>query len=520
MKNFLISLILISFSSKAQSLEGQLDSTFGTNGATFSNFIGGSIGLSFKFDSNKNIIACGKYFGPTNYDFAAIKFNSDGVIDTTFANNGQFIFDFGFDDYANSVLIQNDDKIIIGGLSSTWDGVNTNSIFNQFSILRLNNNGTIDSSFGINGIFALDFDPIDCGAVTMALQSDGKIIAVGRYNNGSSLQFIAIRITTNGLLDINFGNNGITTLQLDNYLKDDEATCCLIQPDDKIVIGGVTIDQPLDGKVFGMVRLSSDGLLDPNFGINGIVKTDIPNQGNDLASAITLQSDGKIILAGTCKNSKIMAICRYNPDGTLDNEFGNQGIDTLNISLGKDIIRDVLILEDEKIIIVGETSSNACILRLKKDGQIDSTFNFTGINYFGNSTGESFNNLLLKSPNKIIATGYAKDSSQLFQFSAVTFNSLLFSGINQIVSPLNPLSIYPNPIKSDLNIIVDISINQNIIVELFDIRGSSIGKYNKGLLSIGQHCLFIDVSSLTQGIYLLKIYTPDKLIGNTKFIKH
>jgi len=509
MKNFLISLILISFSSRAQSLDGQLDSTFGTNGAAFSNFTGVSIGLSFKFDSNKNIIACGQYMGSVNYDFAAIKFDSLGVIDTTFASNGKFIYSFGLDDYANSLLIQNDDKIILGGVSSTWDGFNVNSIFNQFSLLRIYNNGTIDSTFGIDGKFELDFDPIDCGAVTLALQSDGKIIAVGRYNNGSSLQFIAIRITTDGILDTNFGNAGIAIIQLDNYAKDDEATCCVIQPDDKIVIGGVTIDQPLGGKVFGMVRLTPDGLLDTNFGTNGIVKTDIPNQGNDLASAITIQSNGKIILAGTCKNSKIMAICRYNPDGTLDNEFGNQGIDTLNISLGKDIIRDVLVLDDEKIILVGETSSNACILRLKKDGKIDSTFNFTGINYFGNSTGESFNNILLMSPNKIIAAGYAKDSAQIFQFSAVTYNSFLFSGINNTESIITELEIYPNPANETINLQ---NIQPNTLITITNITGQII--LQTSLNQSNQ----INISNLTSGLYFIQSQSNNNF-QTTKFIK-
>lgn len=509
MKSVHILLLLISFSCKAQTWDGLIDSSFGINGATFANFANGSNGLSFKFDSHKNIIASGQYLGAVNYDFAAMKFDSLGNIDTTFAANGKFIYSFGLDDYANSLLVQNDDKIILGGVSSWWDGFNVNSIFNQFSLVRLYNNGTIDSTFGNNGKFELDFDPIDCGAVAMSLQSDGKIIAVGKYYNGSSLQIIAIRLTQSGNLDLSFGNGGITKIQLDTILKEDEATSCVIQQDDKILIGAITFDQSFFGKVFGLVRLTENGILDSSFGNNGFIKTDIPNQGNDYALALALQSDGKILQAGTCKNGKIMAICRYNIDGTLDATFGNQGIDTLNISLGKDIIRDIIAQDDNRIIIVGETSSNACILRLTQFGQIDSTFNNTGINHFGNSTGETFNNVLLMNPSKIIAGGYAHDSTGIFQISAVAFNSILFSGINSIEDYFEDFKIYPNPSCQLINFS---NFNSNYSVSLFDFTGKLISNFNSNI------DYQLDISTLKNGIYFIQVKSLKKS-QTFKFIK-
>ncbi|HRG60137.1 MAG TPA: T9SS type A sorting domain-containing protein [Bacteroidia bacterium] len=509
MHKLLFSLLIISLNVSSQTFDGKVDSSFGYNGATFSNFDGGSNGLSYKLDSHKNIIACGQYFGAINYDFAAIKFDSLGKIDSTFGVNGKFIYSFGLDDYANSLLIQNDDKIILGGVSSWWDGFNINSIFNQFSVLRLHNNGSIDSTFGINGKFELDFDPIDIGVVTMGLQSDGKIIIVGKYNNGSSLQIIAIRLTQNGILDLGFGNSGITKIQLDTILKEDETTSCIVQQDDKILIGAITFDQLFSGRIFGMVRLTENGQLDSSFGNFGIVKTDIPYQGNDYALALALQSDGKILQAGTCKNNKIMAICRYNIDGTLDNTFGNQGIDTLNISLGKDIIRDIIVQDDNRILIVGETSSNACILRLTQYGQIDSTFNNTGINYFGNSTGETFNNVLLMNPNKIIAGGYAKDTNGVFQFSAVAFNSILFSGVNSIWNVNEELKIYPNPSRQWLNFSY---LDSNVSISLIDFTGKIISQL---YLNSNQQ---MDIGNLTNGIYFLQVQSLNKS-QTIKFIK-
>jgi uncharacterized delta-60 repeat protein len=509
MKKLILLFLLISLNVASQTLDGIIDSSFGNNGAAFANFNGGSNGLSFKLDSDKNIIACGQYMGDLNYDFAAIKFDSIGKIDTSFGLNGKFIYDFGLDDYANSLLIQNDNKIVLGGFSSTWDGFNVNSIFNQFSLLRIHNNGTIDSSFGNNGKFELDFNPIDCGAVAISMQSNGKIIVVGKYIDGNGIQVIAIRLTQNGILDLSFGNAGITKIVLDTLLKEDEATSVVVQQDDKILISVITFDQSFPGRIFGLVRLNENGNLDISFGNNGIVKTDIPNQVNDYVLASALQSDGKILQAGTCKNNKIMAICRYNIQGTLDPTFGDQGIDTLNISLGKDIIRDVIVQDDKRIIIVGETSSNACILRLTQFGQIDSTFNNTGINHFGNSTGETFNNVLLMNPSKIVAGGYAHDSSGIFQFSAVAFNSILFSGINSMVNYFEDFKIYPNPSNHLLNFS---NFNSNYSISLFDFTGKLISNFN---LSSDQH---LDISTLANGIYFIQVQSANKS-QTLKFIK-
>ena len=509
LRSILNVLLFFSFFQSFAQQDGIIDSTFGLNGAAYADFLGGTNGLSMKLDSQRNLIACGDYFGATNYDFAAIKFDSLGQIDNSFGVNGKFIFDFGLDDYANSIVIQNDNKIILGGYSSTWDGFNINSIFNQISLIRLHSNGVIDSTFGINGKFELDFNPVDFSAIALSLQSDGKIIVVGKYYNGSSLQILTIRITQNGNLDMSFGIAGLSKVQIDSLLKDDEATSCVVQQDNKILIGAITFDQAFSGRIFGMVRLTADGNLDSSFGINGIVKTDIPNQGNDIPLAIVVQNDGKILQAGTCKNSKIMALSRFNTNGSLDSTFANNGIDTLNISLGKDIIQGVIVQPDNRIIIVGQTSSNACILRLNQFGFIDTTFNNAGINYFGNSTGEMFTSVLLMNESKIIAGGFAQDSLGIFQIAAVAFNSILYSGIDKIESNDLELKIYPNPSDKFLNFT---NLESNSIISIFDLTGQLL------ILTKLNDTQELDISNLSIGIYFIHVESSD-LTQTVKFIK-
>jgi uncharacterized delta-60 repeat protein len=509
MKNLLIVILTFLNSNLFAQSDGQIDSTFGINGVALSNFNSGGNGLSMAIDNQNNIISVGHIIDSNNYNFAAIKFNSSGIIDTTFASNGIFIFDFGFDDFCNSVAVQPDNKIILSGYSFTWDGFNTNSIFNQFSIIRLNSNGSIDSTFGNNGKFELNYDPIDCAGNAISLQSDGNIVVSGRYNNGNITTFCAIRLTQNGILDTTFGYNGITTIQLDTLYKEDEAICLKIQSDNKILIGGYTHEALFIGTVFGMTRLNANGLLDLSFGNSGVVKTDIPNQGNDYAFAIEIQNDEKILLGGTCKNNKIMAICRYNINGSLDNTFGNNGIDTLNITSGNDRIHNILIQEDEKIILVGQSNNNACIMRLNKYGQIDSTFNNTGINYFGNSIGETFNTVLKINPTKIIAYGYSKDSDQTPQFSLVAFNSLLFSGTKENTAANFKISVYPNPATQTIKLS---NITPNTSITITNITGSIILQTT---LNPNQE---INISQLANGLYFIQAQSKNET-QTIKFIK-
>lgn len=509
MRNIFLALFLLySCHIYAQS-DGQVDTTFGMGGAAQSSFLGGCVGLSYAIDHDKNIIGCGHYFAYPEYDFAVAKFDSLGTVDTSFANDGKFQYNFGIDDYPNSVLVQADNKIIVAGYSTTWDGFSVNSIYSQVSVIRLLPNGILDSTFGTNGRFEFDFNPADCGAVALNMQADEKIIVVGKYYNGASLQILAIRITTAGLLDNSFGNNGITLVQMDTLLKDDEATSCIIQPDDKILIGAITFNQGNGGKIFGLCRLNANGTRDTNFGTNGVVRTDIPNFANDYPLTLTLQNDGKIIQAGSTKNSRLIALCRYETNGSLDTSFANDGIAAFDISAGNDVAQDLLVQDDGRIIVAGNKSSSACLLRLTQNGLLDTTFNHTGITLYGTASGEAFTEVLLMNPNKIIAAGYAKDTANVNQFTAVAYHSLLYTGIQKIQSTAPEIVAYPNPAQQQINF-TQVQANAQIIIS--NTQGQQI------LSASGTNN--INISSLSQGLYLFTITnSKQELLHTGKFVK-
>jgi hypothetical protein len=195
-----------------------------------------------------------------------------------------------------------------------------------------------------------------------------------------------------------------------------------------------------------------------------------------------------------------MAICRFNNDGTLDPTFGAQGIDTLNISAGKDIIRDIIIQDDSKIIIVGESNNNACILRLSQFGKIDSTFNNIGINNYGSSLGEGFYDVHSISSNKLVTAAYAQDTNNLFQLSVAAYSSILFSGIKQNEPDNLHLNLYPNPANDILNINYTLTTNNRYQIQIINSTGQVV-KEASNQNTVGTYTWTVDTKNYSKGIY-------------------
>ena len=258
------------------------------------------------------------------------RLNADGTLDTTF-NPGT-----GADSSLYTASIQSDGKIIIGGGFTSYNGISRNGI------ARLNTNGTLDTNF----------NPPSIGLVyTTSIQSDGKII-IGRYIIGIA------RLNTDGALDVTFdrvlggANSGVYT--------------SAIQSDGKIIIGGAfTFYNGVSRN--GIARLNANGTLDATF-----------NPGTGASSGVgttSIQSDGKIIIGGGFTSYNGISrngIARLNIDGTLDATF-NPGT---GVSGG---VGKIFIQSDGKIVIIGEfTTYNGIsrnrIARLNTDGTLDATF--------------------------------------------------------------------------------------------------------------------------------------------------
>lgn len=229
----------------------------------------------------------------------------DGVINTQFGNQGKLILTLSQDIRLHCSCMQHDGKILVAG-SQTVDETP------QFIVLRYNHDGTLDTSFGDNGTSQKG---LSFGFVTgIDIQSDNKILMTGfSAMNGRTL-IATLRYMPDGNLDSDFGHHGIVTTPIGSYAQAHDIT---VQSDNKIIVTGTA---KVDGlSVFALIRYHHDGNLDYSFGQEGIVTSSVWQGVHCKAHAATVQSDGKIIVAGFA--NKKLAVARYNQDGTVDTTF-------------------------------------------------------------------------------------------------------------------------------------------------------------------------------------------------------
>ncbi len=282
--------------------DGNLDNNFGAGGIVTIAIGLGDDGInSLAIQDDGKIIAAGYSGIIPNLDFAIVRFNSNGTLDNSFGTGGKVITPVGSgEDFATSVAIQSDEKIILAGFSlSSGNG--------DFALVRYNADGTLDISFNVNGKVTTDISSSDDLATSIAIQPDGKIVVGGRSGNYPDYDFALGRYNIDGTLDIDFSSDGKITTAIS--ASDDEAYSVMLQPDGKIVEVGFSVG--VNSK-FILVRYNSNGSTDNNFGTNGIVSTSL-SSGNAFAASAAFQLDGKIIIAGdSCSGATCaFAVARY-----------------------------------------------------------------------------------------------------------------------------------------------------------------------------------------------------------------
>ena len=334
--------------------EGDLDTTFDGDGIVTTAFVDSALAYDVVIQADGKIVVAGETLAD-NDKFALARYNSDGSLDTTFDGDGRVTTDIcEFHDGAHGVAIQADGKIVAAGtscekfalarynsdgsLDTTFDGdgfvttVLTGATAAALFDLAIQSDGKI---VGVG---------LRCSGAG-CLEEEGVIdaadIALARYNS-------------NGSLDTTFGGDGIVTTDFVSG-SSDGAHDVAIQADGKIVVAGGS-----DGK-FALARYNVDGTLDTTFDGDGLVTTAPPGATDAMLSGLAIQSDGKIVGVGSiCEGACTeidhgvgkFALARYNSDGTLDTTFGGDGIVTA--AIGDEAEGNaVAIQSDGKIVAVG-----------------------------------------------------------------------------------------------------------------------------------------------------------------------
>jgi uncharacterized delta-60 repeat protein len=269
---------------------GQFDNSFSEDGKQILSF-GEGIGSSIKkilLQSDGKIVAIGEAYGGSSFEFSAARFNTNGTLDASFGTDGKAVIPIdNLNDFGHDAVLQADGKIVIAGRT-------TNTTTGEFAaaLVRLNSNGTLDTSFGNNGkVNTLKNSYVFAEAV--ALDANGKIVVTG-HSDGS---MIVLRYNSNGSLDTTFGNSGYT---ITNFDGQGSAKACAIALDNsgKIIIGGYGYEPGLGGLFHSAIaRFNTNGTLDTTFDKDGKLVT-IMGSYNSGINDLVLQKDGKLLLAG------------------------------------------------------------------------------------------------------------------------------------------------------------------------------------------------------------------------------
>ncbi|MCX7401454.1 MAG: DUF4347 domain-containing protein, partial [Planctomycetales bacterium] len=358
-------------------------------------------------------------------------FSGDGIVTTDFGTSN----DFGY-----SVTLQPDGKIVVAGLIS--NGSNT-----DFALTRYNADGSLDTSFGTGGIVTTDLGAYDDYATSVTLQSDGKIVVAGYSDTlqsdgkivvagysdtgyGYGEVFALTRYNADGSLDTSFGDGyGIVTTNVGADI--DVAYSVTLQPDGKIVVAGASFNG--SNYEFTLTRYNANGSLDTSFGGgDGIIITTDVGAGSDEARSVTLQSDGKIVVAGNSWNgsNNDFALVRYNADGSLDTSFGTGQLSgSVSFTEGGAAVvldADVQVLDPE--LSVADNFS-AATLTLARNGGANAQDVFSATGTLSSISATSGN---LVVGGTTIGTYTNADGTLVFTFNSSATNALVNSAMQQI----------------------------------------------------------------------------------------
>jgi uncharacterized delta-60 repeat protein len=335
--------------------DGSLDTGFGTGGTVITEvgFEDGSEGFAVVLQPDSKIVVAGSAIWG---GFVLARYNSNGSLDTGFGWGGYVTTSFTtFTEdnrgYGHAVALQPDGKIVVAGYTNGSSYI---------ALARYNSDGSLDTGFGDGGKVMSDFDK--CNGVegyAMALQSDGKVLVAGDCEpiNNNNEAFLLVRYNSDGSLDTGFGNGGIVTT--DFSWNEDEGHAVMLQADGKIVVAGGMSTYP-NNIDFELARYYSDGSLDAGFGKSGKVTTDFFGR-DDYGYAVALQGDGKIVVAGSSGGD--FALARYNSDGSLDAGFGTGGKTTTDFGGDDDGGYAVALQTDGKIVVAGSSGGDFVLAR-------------------------------------------------------------------------------------------------------------------------------------------------------------
>ncbi|WP_407571992.1 hypothetical protein [Deinococcus altitudinis] len=370
----------------------------------------------------------------TYIDFALVRYTATGALDPTFGKGGKVVTPVGSgasSDRAAALQVQRDGKLVVAGT--------TNNSFkptgDDFAVVRYTAAGVLDPRFGTGGkvITPVGAGSSDDTATALQVQPDGKLIVAGYTikSDSTGYDFAVVRYTTGGALDTSFGKGGKVVTPVGVGGSNDVANAVQVQPDGKIVLAG------LAGRDVALVRYTAAGALDTGFGKGGKVVTPIgPGDSRDVAFALQVQPDGKLVVAGSTDGGTTgddFALLRYTATGTLDPTFGKGGkvITPVGLGASSDQAAALRVQPDGKLVAAGTASQDTgtpgfyfSLVRYRADGTLDTSFGRGGkvvTPVAGGARVDALRALQVQRDGKLVVAGYVNGGTSGSDFALVRY---------------------------------------------------------------------------------------------------
>jgi uncharacterized delta-60 repeat protein len=510
MKSILLLSPLLFLSLRVFSQAGTLDSTFDGDGIVIDKNMSGEP-TDVAIQGDNKILVCG-------YDndlaiFCIARYLPGGSLDNSFAIDGKATVDFSSTDgdFATAIAVQSDGKIIAVGNGYESSGDQTIT-----EVVRLNNDGTIDLSFGNNGKIEEDLFPLYVNEYyfELLIQPDSHLVVCGyKEMFGIIIDGIIIRATPSGELDNSFSGDGIFIYD-SGY--NDEFLDIAIQPDGKIIAAGL---QDLNGTKCLLLRLNMNGTIDSSFGTNGVVTFDGNSGGFGIFSSVELMPDGNIIAAGVSYVSDDFLIMRFSQDGIVDSTFGTNGTVTIDFNNESNSCQSINRQADGKLIVSGSSQgfsndTHFSIARLNTDGSIDSSFGIDGKITTDLLEKEYLFESALQADGKLIVTGWTSDNLPNTSYAIVRYLSDIYTGGMETSSDVISHSlIYANPCLDHTTLTYALYHPTDITLQLTDLTGKITRTFFSEHRSEGKHKEELNMEGIAAGVYFLRLTTGEKRVS-------
>jgi uncharacterized delta-60 repeat protein len=441
------------------------------------------------------------------YDFSLALFKPDGSLEPSFGQNGIVTTPIGNAyDGINAVALDGVGRIVVAGASDS-------SNQHYWTLARYSASGILDNTFATNGIYKTTALPGD--AMDLKVQDDGKLLTCGWMTSGPGGVFGLLRLLPDGRPDSTFGMAGIVRLDLNGAWPQS----LVLQPDGKILVSGFSWDTPPRRGAASLVRFQANGSIDSSFAMNGIITRDW-SPDNDEGAVVLLQPDGKIILVGNARDIGVnyIVVERYLSNGQPDTSFGVGGQAT-NPATTDGWCHTAVLMPDGRIVVGGARRygngffSLMALYGYLPDGTPDTGFGTHGVitTSIGNPSSE-INELALQADGRLVAVGYAGDSlSSISQMAIARYLAMPSLGVPASPKSKIEFSAWPVPLSRQLHIAYTIQNAGAVKLELRDATGRVVQRWDEWKdASAGSHEHALSLSpDIAQGVYLLCLHTAE-----------